>query len=382
MMKIFNTSITIRLSIVKNIIALALLSTIASTWPLWSADRYYPVFPGNEIFSSINLIIAYAVPLLLAFSLVLIFLLRKPRFFMGLSALLCVTLLVLDAGRSYYWFYFYLMLLLLMAGYNWRVDNANHFTTFFIIIKIMLAGVYILAAVQHFQYDFVHTLWPQFIKPFERFWTPEQCSYLQKVAYVVPFIEIFIAAGLFFNGTKITAISFAVLFHVFSFSVLLMQKPQAEVAVLLWHLAMMILVGVIFAGTPNGQKNQTVSLNFYPVFVMVVFGIIVPVYFVVLDKPLKNKIDFMQNNAAEQYIYISQQNKLKLPIYVQSFAGEKENEYCKLSVTRWVLHETNTKQILGANHLIQLSNSLNKSYGTEAIVALPTEDKTKTIAEK
>ncbi len=382
MKQIFNTSITTRLSVVKNVIALALLVTIASTWPLWSANRYYPIFPGSEFFSSINLIVAYAVPLLLAFSLAMIFLLRKPRFFMGLAALLCVTLLVLDAGRSYYWFYFYLMLLLLLAGYNWRVDNANHFTTFFIIIKIMLAGVYLLAAVQHFQYDFIHTLWPQFIKPFERFWTSEQCAYLQKVAYVVPFIEIFIAVGLFFNGTKITAICFAVLFHVFSFSVLLMQKPQTEIAVLLWHVAMIILVGGIFAGTPSGQKNQTLSLNFYPVFVMLVFGIIVPAYFIMADKPLKNKIDFMQNNASEQFIYINEQNKLKLPLYVQSFVSERENEYCKLSVTRWVLHETNTKQILGINHLVQLSNSLNKSYGTEAVVSLPENEKPKTIAAK
>src|ERR1700758_1583966 len=151
---IFNTSITTRLSIVKNIIALTLFATIASTWPLWIANRYYPVFPGGELFSSINLIIAFAVPVLLAGSLIMIFLLRKPRFFTAMAAVLCLVLLVLDAGRSYYWFYFYLMILLLLSGYNWRVDNANTYTTFFIAIKIMLAGVYVLTAIQHFQNDF------------------------------------------------------------------------------------------------------------------------------------------------------------------------------------------------------------------------------------
>lgn len=383
MTKILNASITSRLSIVKSIIALALLATLASTWPLWSANRYYPVFPGSEIFSSIHLIIAFIIPVLLAGSLIMIFLLRKPRFFTGLAAILCITLLVLDAGRSFYWFYFYLLLLLLLSGYNWRVDNANTFTTFFISIKIVLAGVYVLAAVQHFQHDFVHTLWPQFIKPFERFWTPEQCTYLQKVAYAVPFIELFIAAGLFFNETKTTAICFAILFHGFSFSVLVMQQPQTEIAVLFWHLVMIFLVGVIFAGTPSGQKNQTQTLNFYPAFIMLVFGIAVPVYFVMTDKPLKNKIDFMQGNANEQYIYINEENKSKLPLYVQSFAHEKENGYCKLSVTHWVLHETNTKQILGINHLIQLSNSLNKMYGTEMFVTIPTNaERLKAFAQK
>ena len=382
MMNFFNLSITTRLSAVKNIIALALLATIASTWPLWSADRYYPVFPGSDFFSSVNLIIAYAVPSLLIICLGMIFLFRKPRFFIGLSVLLCITLLVLDAGRSYYWFYFYLMFLLLLAGYNWRVDNANHFASFYNAIKIMLAGVYVLAAVQHFQYDFVHTQWPQFIKPFERFWTPEQCSYLQKAAYVIPFIELFIAVGLFFNGSKLTAIGFAVLFHLFSFVVLLLQKPQPEAAVLLWHVSMILLISVIFIGKTNEQKNHSLSFNFYSAFTLLVFGGAVPVWFILLDKPLKNKIDFMQNNSTEQYIYISEDGKKKLPLYVQSFTGVQENNYCKLSVTRWVLHETNTKQILGQNHLLQLGISLNKSYGTDALVALPVEDKLKAIAAK
>ena len=274
------------------------------------------------------------------------------------------------------------MILLLLAGYNWRVDNANHFTTFLVIIKIMLAGVYVLTAIQHFQFDFVHTQWPQFIKPFERFWTPEQCAYLQKIAYAIPFIELFIAVGLFFSGTKITAICFALLFHLFSFSVLLLQGSQTEVAVLLWNLAMMFLIVVVFAGTPSGQKNQTLSLNFYPVFVMLVFGIALPVYFVLVDKPLKNKIDLMQLNSNEQYIYVSKQDKSKLPLYVQSFTVPHENDYCKLSVTRWVLHETNTKQVLGVNNLMKLNAKLNETYGAESLVALPVNDKLKAIAAK
>jgi len=245
-----------------------------------------------------------------------------------------------------------------------------------------LAGVYILAATQHFQYDFIHTQWLQFIKPFDKFATPEQCTYLQKIAYTIPFIELFIAAGLFINGTKIAAISFAFLLHAFSFIVLLMQKPQPEVAVLIWHLSMMCLVGVVFAGKTNEQKSPVFMFNFYPAFTLLVFGIVAPVYFIMTDKPLKNKIDLMQNNPTEQYIYLSEQNKNKLPWYIQSFTNKSENEYCKLSVTRWVLHETNTKQILGINHLMQLSNSLNKLYGTDVIVAIPIEDKSKAIAAK
>jgi len=331
MMK-FNVPITSRLSIVKNIIALSLLTTVACTWPLWSNNRLFPVFPGSDVFPVLNIVMAYVLPVLLMLSTVFIFLFRKPRFFIVLASLLCVSLLLLDAGRSQYWFYFYLLLLLILGGYNWRVDRANEFSSYFNALKIMLAGVYAISALQHFQPDFFHTQWPAFIKPFERFWTPEQCAYLLKVAYVVPFIELFIIVGLFFNPTKIAAISFAVLFHLFSFVVLLLQ-PQTEAAVVIWHLTIMLLLIGVFAGKTGDQKNYGFSFGLYPAFIILIFGIALPLYFYSSDKPLRNKMDLMQSNAGNQYVYISAASKSKLPFYLQSFATSKENEFFKLSVT-------------------------------------------------
>lgn len=382
MTQIFNFSVTTRLSFVKNITALVLLTTLLATWPLWTANRYYPVFPGTDLLASVNLIITFAVPILLAICLIMIFILRKPRFFMGLASFLCLSLLAMDTGRSFYWFYFYLVILLLLSGYNWRVDNANHFTTFLLILKIMVAGVYLVTAVQHLRYDFFHSTWPAFVKPFERFWTPEQCAYLAKTAYAVPMIELFIAAGLFFNGTKVAAICFSLLFHIFSFTVLLLQNSSAEAAVLCWHIAMMLIIVALFAGTPGGQKAQAVSLSFYPLFVMLVFGVVVPVYFIVTDKPLKNKLDLMQSNANEQFLYLSPENKQKLPLYVQSFADKMEEDHYKLSVTKWVMHETKTRQVLGTVRLVQLNNSLRDTYGVDALVTLPVKDQLKSIAAK
>ncbi|HXB41204.1 MAG TPA: hypothetical protein VNZ49_11730 [Bacteroidia bacterium] len=373
-----NLPVTTRLSIVKNILSLFLIATISFTWPLWSANRYYPLFPEISGLASLHAIISYAIPFLLILSLIFVFLLRKPKFFIFLSAALCITLLVLDAGRTQYWFYFYMLLLLVLLGYNWRVDNITHYSSSFNAIKITLACVYLLAAMQHFQYDFIHTQWPQFIKPFEKFWTPEQCSYLLKISYAIPFIELFIVVGLFFNGAKIAAISLAVLFHVFSFVVLLLQT-QTEVAVILWHLCMIMMVLFVFGGKTAGQKNYGFSFGLYPAAVLLIFGLAVPLYFFMNDKPMKNKMDLMQSNNGNQYIYLSEESKNKLPLYIQSFALQKENEFYKLSVTGWVLHETKTKQVLGPNYLIILTSELNKSYGADALVALPKEENKESV---
>ena len=373
-----NLPVTTRLSIVKNILSLFIIVTVALTWPLWAANRYYPLFPGLEALSSVHVIIAYAIPSLLIVSLLFVLLFRKPKVFIFISALLCITLLVMDAGRAQYWFYFYILLLLVLMGYNWRVDSIYQYSSFYNAVKIILALVYLLAAIQHFKFDFIHTQWPAFIKPFERFWTPEQCAYLLKIAYAVPFIELFIVVGLFFNTAKIAAISFAILFHVFSFVVLVLQ-PQTEVAVILWHLCMILLVLFIFGGKTSETKNYGFSFGLYPAFIILVFGLALPVYFFMNDKPMKNKIDFMQANNTTQYIYLAPESRSKLPLYIQSFALQKENEFYKLSVTRWVLHETKTKQVLGPNYLMILTSQLNKNYGTDALVAIPKEEKPETV---
>jgi hypothetical protein len=362
--------VTTRLNIVKSILSVFLFATITFTWPLWSANRYFPLFPGLSFFSSWHVLATYVIPFALLLSLILIFVLRSPRIFIFLSTLLCLVLLVMDAGRLQYWFYFYALLLIILLGYNWRVDSIHHYTSSFNAVKVLLALVYLGAAIQHFQPGFIHTQWPAFIKPFERFWTPEQCAYLLKIAYAVPFIELFMAGGLFFQGAKIAAISFSILFHLFSLVVVFIQ-PQTETAVVLWHLCMIFLVVFVFGGSTATQKNYGFAFGLYPVCSLFLFGAALPAYCYFNDKPMQNRIDLMQSNNTTQYIYLNEESKNKLPFYLQSFAMQKENEYFKLNVTSWSLHETKTRQVLGMNYLMRVTAQLNESYGAEALVAVP-----------
>jgi hypothetical protein len=364
-----NISQTTRLNLIKNTLAIFLLATIAFTWPLWLADRYYPLFPGADLFSSVNVIIAYALPALLIISLLLVFLLRKPRFFIFLSLVLCLALLALDTSRLQYWFYFYTLLLLILLGYNWRVDNTAHFSSSFNAIRIVLALVYLYAAIQHFNADFIQHQWPQFIKPFEKIWTPEQCAYLLKVAYAIPIIELFMVLAFFMGPARIAAISFSFLFHIFSLVVLFIQ-PQVEAAVILWHFCMLLLVLFAFAGSTSSHKDPGFSLALYPAIILLAFGLGLPLY-TCFSGNNKSELDLMQAGNKPQYIYLTEEAKNKLPLYLQSFALNKEKGFHKLSVSYWALHETKTKQVLGSSHLMQLAADLGKNYGAEALVAIP-----------
>lgn len=365
-----NFSVTARLGIIKNLLAVFLIATVGFTWPLWSADRAWPLFPGAEALSSLHAVVSYALPVLLILSLLLTLTLRSPRFFIFLALLCGTALLLLDTGRLHYWFYFYLLMLGVLVGYNWRVDNAHHFCASFNALKILACIVYLFAASQHMRADFVTVQWPAFIKPFERFWTPEQCAYLLKLAYAVPFIEVFIVAGLFFNATKIAAISFAALFHLFTIVVLSLQ-PLSEPAVILWNVFMILLVCSLFAGRTTGQKSPGFALSFYPLSVLLLCACAAPAYYLTHSKPLENRLDLMQANQRNQYIYISEESKNKLPLYVQSFALARENGYHKLSITAWSLHELKTRQVLSSDYLLRLSVGLSRQFGVDALVSMP-----------
>lgn len=368
-----NLPVTARLSIVKNILSFSLILTIACTWPLWSADRYYPLFPEQGFSLAINPLLTYILPSLLLLSLVLVFIFRRPRFFIFLSVLLGATLIILDEGRMQYWFWFYLLLFLVLLGYNWRVDNMHHYSSYFNAIKVVVAATYFFSSIQHFQSAFFSEQWPAFIKPFERFWTPEQCAYLLKACYLVPVIELFVVVGLFLRPTRIAAISFSLLLHLFTLLVLFMQPAQP--AVIIWHLAMMGLVIFVFAGKTSTQRNSAVSFAVYPAVIIIMFGMALPVYLQAKDRAVNNKMDLMQTNMQKQYIYLDAASQQKLPYYIQSFAMQKQETYYRLCVTGWVLHETKTKQVLAPVQLIKLCTDLTAQYGASALVSLPSDNK-------
>lgn len=370
----FNLPVTTRLSLFKSVMALSIMATIAFTWPLWVANRHYPLFPGAGFVPVVHALVSYVLPSLLLLSLLMLFLFRRPRFFIFMSLLLCVLLLMLDTARGQYWFCFYMLMLLVLFGYNWRVDNINHYSSFLNAIKVTLALVYLFAAIQHLQPAFFSTNWPEFVKPFERFFTPEQCSYLVKAGYAVPFLELFICVTLFIPRAKIAAISLAVLFHLFSLLVLSLQT-QAEPAVIIWHISLCLQLVIAFGGRIPQQKSYTYSFGFYPAAIILLFGIVLPVYFFIGGRAVQNKIDLMQHNTGNQFVYINETSKEKLPLYIQSFALQRENGYCKLNLTAWMLHETRTRQVLSIHHLTHLNGVLNEKYGVEGLAALPQQER-------
>ena len=370
-------SIAQRLRMVKNIIALLLIASLCFTFTWWLPTSYYPKMALYAF--SFHSVTDYILLGVFSISLACMFLYRSPKFFIFLSTVCLLFAVFTDVAKGQYWLFFYLGILLLLCGHNWRIDTPRRYSAVITAIKLLVCFMYVLSAIQFSNSSITGAMWLQFIAPLERICTPEQHTYLLGIRYLVPFIEMFIAIGLFINRIKTAAIVVAICMHVFSFGLLLLEAPTSNAGVLIWNVGMMLLLYFLFAGKTSEQKIYNFSFNLYGIFILLaaVFGSLVK-----QDLFPENKIDFMQSNTTEQFIYIDPPEKNHLPLYVQYFTSHTtDTEYSKLSVTNWCANETKTKQVLSNKQLLNVCAVLKTYCGANAniLVTLPKE-KNKTMA--
>lgn len=362
-------NISQRLRIIKTVLALSLITSVCFTLNWWLPITYYPKMAFyNFSFAEIT---DYVLLGILSVSLVGLVLYRSPRLFVVLSSLCLLFAIFSDAAKGQYWLFFYLGILLLFCGHNWRIDNPRRYSSVFTAIKILACLMYVISAIQFLQTSVNGAVWLQFIAPLEKVCTPEQHKYILGIRYVVPFIELFIAVGLFVNRIKMAAIVFAICLHLFSFCLLLAETPYANASVLVWNICMIFLLYFLFAGKTNEQKIYAVSFNLYSSFVLVLLicgGLINRGWFP------ENKIDLMQNNLGEQYVYIKEINRL--PLYLKYFTTKNgDNDYSRLSVTKWCANETQTQQVLNTGQMLKVCDALKHCCGTKVDIVLSVEEK-------
>ena len=370
-------SISYRLRMVKNIVALSLIASLCFTFNWWLPMDYYPKIALYPI--SFQAIADYILLSVFSISLLGIFLYRSPKFFVFLSTVCLLFAVFSDVAKGQYWLFFYLGVLLLLCGHNWRIDTPRRYSSVITAIKLLVCFMYVLSAIQFFNSSMTGNTWLQFIAPLEKVCTPEQHKYLLGIRYVIPFIELFIAVGLFVNRVKTAAIGIAICLHVFSFGLLLIETPYSNAGVLIWNACMMLLLYFLFAGKTSEQKTYNFSFNLYGTLILLVaiFGGLIK-----QDLFPENKIDLMQSNTTEQFIYMNPSEKNHLPLYIQYFITNTENNvYSKLSVTNWCASETKTKQVLSNKQLLKVCAVVKTYCGKNAdvLVAIPKE-KSKVMA--
>ncbi|HXD93404.1 MAG TPA: hypothetical protein VNX01_09330 [Bacteroidia bacterium] len=363
-------NISQRLRIVKTILALSLITSICFTLNWWLPAVYYPKMALYDF--SFNEIADYVLLGVLSISLIGVFLYRSPKFFVFLSTLCLLFAVFTDTAKGQYWLFFYIGILLLLCGHNWRIDNPRRYSSVFTAIKILVCLMYVLSAIQFLQTSVNGNVWLQFIAPLEKICTPEQHKYILGIRYAVPFIELFVVVSLFVNRIKMAAIVIGICLHLFSFCLLLAETPYANAGVLMWNICMIFLLYFLFAGKTAEQKIYAVSFNLYGtlVLLLIAFGGLIK-----QDLFPENKIDLMQSNNNEQFIYIKQNEKNRLPLYVQYFTtNNTDNIYAQLSVTKWCANETKTHPVLNNKQLLNVCDALKVYCGANADIVISIQE--------
>ena len=105
-----NVALYKRLRAAKNIIAIGMILSIATSWRLWTNDRFFPQVPMFNFGFEINQLTSYILFGLFGLSIVGLLISRFARPFVIMSLALGIVLVIIDQNRLQPWFYNYILI--------------------------------------------------------------------------------------------------------------------------------------------------------------------------------------------------------------------------------------------------------------------------------
>ena len=329
-----------RLKAVKNIVAIGLLLSVLSSWRLWTSYRLFPQVPLFNVGFTVAHPCDYILFGVFIAGITGILLSRKPRVFLILTLLISTALVILDQNRLQPWFYMYMLILGVLCFYNWRVDEPKNYTAIYTSITIVIGAIYLWSGIQKLNPNFMTSTWEWFIRPLGKLLTPEEMSFSYKIGYAIPYLEIAMGIGLFFEQSKRIFIPLAITMHVIILIVLSPLFHNYNHTVWGWNFCMILLVYFLFAGnTQNKYRQLAYLVEFKPIFA---------VFFICVCLPglnLVNKWDsylsgnLYSGNTSQASIYISAKAKEKLPYYIQLFTKKENSDLYAIQVKKWAMNE-------------------------------------------
>jgi hypothetical protein len=352
-----------RLKLVKTTAAAGMLLSFLCSVNLWAGHRWLPVCPLFEEFS-INPpfdFILFALEIIL---LLMLLISSKPRPIIFFILLLNAVYILLDQNRLQPWFYLYNSIFMVLFFYNWRIDNINAYHSFFVILQLCFASVYIFSGLQKINPNFITDTYSWFIQPLSTFASPRQMGFLTKTGGVIPYLEIFIGLGLLIKQLRFLAIPLLIIMHLI---ILLLMGPLGNnynMVVWPWNIIMIVLALLLFSGSTLERYFSFSILLKVPVFYLVI-----ALFWVLPALNLRNhwetylSFSLYSGNTHNAKILLSDEAYEKLPLYVKHFVSEEAGLHV-LNPKLWCLNELKVplypeKRIFEkvTEHVIHLTNT-------------------------
>ena len=215
------------------------------TWRLWTPQSEFPQIPFFAALIEVPGWVDWlAIAVVIASLLVAGFSTREIvwRRAMMAFAFATVLLMLLNQHRFQPWAYQFVLFAVIMA--NCRLSIAPH------LMRWIVVSIYVYSAVSKFDYQFLHSLGPQFLATLTGFfgiasseWSADRQAWL---ALLFPIGELLVGIGLFVPRTRRVAIFAAIGLHLLLLLILGPWGLSHQPGVLVWNLFFMAQAWMLF----------------------------------------------------------------------------------------------------------------------------------------
>ena len=348
---------------------------MAVTWKLWIPQTDFPRIPLLGLLASVPVWIHWVVLGLLLGSCLAILLIRPSSRYqrwalVGFLLAACI-LVALDQHRLQPWFYQCLLFALVMVC----CTPARAMP----LLRALLVSVYVFSALGKFDYQFLHSVGPQFLEAgcqlIGMSSTGWPASLPVLVSGLFPAVEILGAVGLLVPPLRKLAMVALVLMHLGLLLVLGPLGLDHAPGVLLWNLSFIFQVFLLFgglSGSRDAASNQVTddssrAVRFSYLFVAILLlPLLEPVGLV--DHWLAWGLYSPRNSRVTLEVYESQARLL--PVTVQPFTrpGRQRKDMVQVRMDLWSLESLGVPIYPQGRFQLGVATSLLRDSGTRAFV--------------
>jgi hypothetical protein len=337
-----NITIPKRLMLLRATLVISLTLSVLLSFPLWRGDRNFPlcpVFSMGTIQDPYQICIVVLALLLLLGSLILKF----PRTLLFLAIVVFAFMVLVDVNRLRLWTYVYVMMLFVFVFYNGRVDDSNKYTSYFIVLQIVVASVYFFMGLHQINPYFVDNEFTETISPIRHFTSERQFLFFKKAGCFVPYFIMAIGLGLIIKPVRYLAVICAVSMHFLLIIFLFPGERNQNYALWLSNLSFIAMVFILFSGkTKQTYFSPTFLFQIPWFYVVVVLCVIMPWFNITNRWPDVLSFNFLSGNNLSAQITLSPSAYQKQAAYEQSFCRPVNSAY-ELDYRQWSLHELHSE---------------------------------------
>ena len=337
----FNIPIPQRLILIRITVSLSLIISIFLSLNLWCGERYFPLVSlhqSGNLLTPYDYLVTGIFLLLIAGSLFF----NKHRLLLLIALVIGTVLISMDLNRLQPWFYIYFTILFVIVFYNGRIDDPNKYTSFFIVLQLLVCAFYIFNGLNQLNKQFIQSDFLELISPLKRILSVRHFSFITIIGNIIPYFIIFIGISLLIKSLRYLGITFAVIFHIIMFLFLFPNKTNNDYSMWFLNIALIPIVLLLFSGKTKQRYYSPVFLFQFPLFYLIIMLFwIMPFFNQKKIWPDYLSANFKSGNQNSVVISFSESIKNRLPLYIQHFCVKKNSVFV-LNYNKWCKHELNS----------------------------------------